>query len=75
MGLAGFVDHGGAWYDMHRAGPAPTSASGSDSSASRAADANTTRLDLAYRFKNDQEKAGWVFVIASGLVFSTQPRQ
>jgi len=75
LGLAGFVDHGGAWYHTDRRRTGTDVGFGLRLSPSRAADANTTRLDLAYRFKNDQEKAGWVFVIASGLVFSTRPRQ
>lgn len=75
MGLAGFVDHGGAWYNNEPRRTGTNVGIGLRLSASRAADANTTRLDLAYRFKNDQEKGGWVFVIASGLVFTTQPRQ
>jgi hypothetical protein len=74
LGLAGFVDHGGAWYDTQDRRTGTNVGLGFRLSASRAADANPTRLDLAYRFKNDRERAGWVFVIASGLVFSTQPR-
>ncbi len=74
LGLATFVDHGGAWYGNQPRRTGTDIGLGLRLSASRAADANTTRLDLAYRFKNDQEKAGWVFVIASGLVFSSNPR-
>jgi hypothetical protein len=74
LGLAGFVDHGGAWYDTQARRTGTNVGVGLRLSASRAADANPTRLDLAYRLKNDREKAGWVFVIASGLVFNTQPR-
>jgi hypothetical protein len=74
LGLASFVDHGGAWYDGFKRRTGTDVGIGLRLSASRAADANPTRLDLGYRFKNDQEKAGWVFVVASGLVFSTQPR-
>lgn len=74
LGLAGFVDHGGAWYHNEARRVGTNVGLGLRLSASRAADANTSRLDLAYRFKNDREKAGWVFVIGSGLVFSTQPR-
>lgn len=74
LGLAGFVDHGGAWYDTQARRTGTNIGVGLRLSASRAADANPTRLDLAYRLKNDREKAGWVFVIASGLVFNTQPR-
>lgn len=74
VGLATFADHGGAWwhYDAKRTGT--DVGIGLRLSASRAADANPTRLDLAYRFENDVQKAGWVFVIASGLVFNTNPR-
>jgi hypothetical protein len=75
LGLAGFVDHGGAWYHNEGRRTGTNVGIGLRLSPSRAADANTTRLDLAYRFKNDRQRAGWVFVIASGLVFSTQPRQ
>lgn len=74
LGLAGFVDHGGAWYAGQPRRTGTDVGIGLRLSPSRAADANPTRFDLAYRFKNDQEKAGWVFVVASGLTFSTQPR-
>lgn len=74
LGVAGFVDHGGAWYNGSDRRTGTNLGLGLRLGPSRAADANPTRLDLAYRFKNDREKAGWVFVVASGLVFSTQPR-
>ena len=74
LGLAGFVDHGGAWYNGDPRRTGTNLGLGLRLSASRAADSNPTRLDLTYRLKNDRQKAGWVFVVASGLVFSTQPR-
>lgn len=74
LGVAGFVDHGGAWFNDEPRRTGTNLGLGLRLSASRAADANPTRLDLAYRFKNDRQNAGWVFVVASGLVFSTQPR-
>ena len=74
LGLAGFVDHGGAWWHTDGRRTGTNLGLGLRLGASRAADANPTRLDLAYRFKNDNEKAGWVFVLASGLVFNTNPR-
>lgn len=74
LGIAGFVDHGGAWYNSQDRRTGTNVGIGLRLAASRGADANPTRLDLAYRFKNDQEKAGWVFVVASGLVFNTTPR-
>jgi hypothetical protein len=75
LGLAAFGDHGGAWYDGSKRRTGSDIGLGIRLSPSRAADSNPTRLDFAYRFKNDREKAGWVFVFASGLVFSTTPRQ
>jgi hypothetical protein len=74
LGAAAFVDHGGAWFHTEARRTGTDVGLGLRLSPSRAADANPTRLDLAYRFKNDAQKAGWVFVVASGLVFSTQPR-
>ncbi len=74
LGVAGFVDHGGAWYSGQPRRTGTNLGLGLRLSPSRVADANQTRLDLAYRLKNDRERAGWVFVIASGLTFSTQPR-
>ncbi len=74
IGVAGFVDHGGAWFKDSKRRTGTNLGLGIRLGPSRVADANQTRLDLAYRFKNDQEKAGWVFVVASGLVFNTQPR-
>lgn len=74
IGVAGFVDHGGAWFQGDKRRSGTNLGLGLRLGPSRVAEANQTRLDLAYRFKNDQEKAGWVFVVASGLVFNTQPR-
>jgi len=74
LGAATFVDHGGAWYAGSDTRTGTDVGLGLRLAPSRAADANTTRLDLAYRFDNDRLKAGWVFVFASGLVFSTSPR-
>lgn len=74
LGVAGFVDHGGAWYNGDPRRTGTNLGVGLRLSPSRAADSNPTRLDLTYRMKNDRQKAGWVFVVASGLVFNTQPR-
>lgn len=74
LGVAGFVDHGGAWYNGDPRRTGTNLGIGLRLSPSRAADSNPTRLDLTYRMKNDRQKAGWVFVVASGLVFNTQPR-
>ena len=74
LGLAAFIDHGGAWFHNEAQRTGTDIGLGFRLSPSRAADANTTRLDLAYRMKNDRQKAGWVFIVASGMVFNTQLR-
>ncbi len=75
IGVAGFFDHGGAWFHNEARRTGTNIGFGIRLSPSRAAGANATRLDMVYRFRNDAQRAGWVFVIASGLVFNTQPRQ
>ena len=74
LGAAAFVDHGGAWYAGAPKRNGTDVGLGIRLAPSRAADANTTRMDLAYRFDNGRLKSGWVFVFASGLVFSTSAR-
>ncbi len=74
FGLAGFGDHGGAWY---RGTPRR---SGSDLglglrlSSSRSAELDPVRIDFAYRFRNDANGKGWIVVIAKGFVFSSTMR-
>jgi outer membrane protein assembly factor BamA len=68
--LAGFVDYGGAWYDgsPHRTGT-DLGAGLRVGSIRLPSIAGAFRLDLARRFKNDVEPAGWVFVFGSGFAF------
>ncbi|HTS88503.1 MAG TPA: hypothetical protein VMG41_08435 [Gemmatimonadales bacterium] len=75
LGVAAFADHGGAWWNYEGRRTGTDVGLGIRIGPSRAANANPTRLDFAYRFKNDAQRAGWLFVISSGLVFSTQFRQ
>ena len=75
LGVAGFVDHGGAWY-----GGSP-SRSGTDAGlglrigASRSTDTDALRFDLARRFGNDAQGAGWVIIVGKGFVFSPVGRR
>ena len=68
--LAGFVDYGGAWYvgSPHRTG-ADIGAGIRVGSVRLPSVAGAMRADLAWRFKNDVEPAGWVFVFGSGFAF------
>ncbi|HEV7389145.1 MAG TPA: hypothetical protein VGN73_11075 [Gemmatimonadaceae bacterium] len=68
--LAGFVDYGGAWYNgsAHRTGT-DLGAGIRVGSIRLPSVAGALRLDIARRFKNDVEPAGWVLVFGSGLAF------
>lgn len=72
VGLAGFVDYGGAWY---RGNPRRTgwdAGVGLRLGPSRASGVEAIRVDLVRRFATDVERAGWVLVIGKGLTFSTR---
>jgi hypothetical protein len=43
--------------------------------ASRSTDTEALRFDLARRFANDAQKAGWVVTVGKGFVFSPVGRR
>lgn len=68
--LAGFVDYGGAWYNGSPRRTGTDVGAGLRVGSIRLPSvAGAFRLDIARRFKNDVEPAGWVFVFGSGLAF------
>ena len=71
VGLAAFVDRGGAWF----AGSAERNGTdvglGLRIGPTRQADLRTTRIDFARRFGDDVEPAGWVIVVGKGFTFRT----
>lgn len=73
IGLAGFVDYGGAWYDGTPRRTGWDAGIGLRLGASRASGVEAIRIDLARRFPNDVERGGWVVVVGKGLTFSTTP--
>ena len=75
LGLAGFVDHGGAWYEGSRRRLGWDAGLGLRVGASRASDTEALRFDLARRFANDAQDAGWVVTVGKGFVFSTVGRR
>jgi hypothetical protein len=74
LGIAGFVDHGGAWYSGSRRRLGWDAGVGLRVGASRSSDTPALRFDLARRFANDVEAAGWVVTVGKGFAFSTPSR-
>lgn len=74
LGLAGFVDHGGAWYAGFPRRVGWDAGIGLRVGASRSADTPALRFDLARRFATDVEKAGWVVSVGKGFPFATPTR-
>jgi hypothetical protein len=70
LGVAGFVDHGGAWYAGTPRRLGWDAGMGLRLGASRASDTEALRFDLARRFGNDAQEAGWVVTVGKGFVFS-----
>jgi hypothetical protein len=75
LGVAGFVDYGGAWYagDPRRTGW--DAGVGLRLGASRASDTDALRFDLAHRFANDVEQGGWVVTVGKGFAFNASARR
>jgi hypothetical protein len=74
LGIAGFVDHGGAWYAGSPRRTGWDAGVGLRLGASRSTDVPALRFDLAHRFANDVEKAGWVLTVGKGFPFSGPSR-
>ena len=58
IGIAGFVDYGGAWYAGSRRRTGWDTGIGVRLGASRSSDTGAVRLDLAHRFANDVDDGG-----------------
>ncbi|MGH7526105.1 MAG: hypothetical protein ACREMX_05330, partial [Gemmatimonadales bacterium] len=70
LGVAGFVDHGGAWYAGSRRRVGWDAGVGLRVGTSRSSDTEALRFDLAHRVGNDAEASGWVVTVGKGFVFS-----
>jgi hypothetical protein len=74
LGVAGFVDHGGAWYAGSPRRTGWDAGLGLRVGASRSTDTPALRFDLAHRFANDVEKGGWVVTVGKGFAFTSLTR-
>jgi hypothetical protein len=74
LGVAGFADHGGAWYSGSRRRVGWDAGIGLRLGANRSSDTDALRFDLAHRFANDVEQAGWVLTVGKGFAFTAPSR-
>jgi hemolysin activation/secretion protein len=74
IGLAGFADYGGAWYHGEPRRTGWDAGIGLRFGPTRATDIQSSRVDLAYRARNDVQPGGWVLVVGKGFVFSMNGR-
>lgn len=74
LGLAGFLEYGGAWYHDTPRRTGWDFGFGFRFGPTRTNNVRNTRLDFAYRAKNDAQKGGWVIIFGSGFPFSSSGR-
>lgn len=74
IGVAGFVDHGGAWYAGSPRRTGWDAGVGLRVGASRSSDTPALRFDLARRFATDVDQAGWVLTVGKGFAFAAPVR-
>ena len=70
LGIAGFADYGGAWYQGSTRRTGWDVGLGLRVGASRSTDARALRLDLGRRDGDAEREQGWILSIGSGLTFS-----
>jgi hypothetical protein len=74
LGLAGFLDYGGAWYAGTKRRTGWDFGAGLRFGPTRTTSVRNTRLDFAYRVKNDAQRGGWVLIFGSGFAFPASGR-
>ncbi len=71
VGIAAFADRGGAWFAGSPERSGTDVGVGLRIGPTRQADLRTMRIDVARRFANDVQPAGWVVVVGKGFTFRT----
>lgn len=74
IGLAGFVDYGGAWYHGAKRRTGWDFGVGLRFGPTRATDVRSSRVDLAYRVRNDVGTGKWILIVGQGFAFSPNGR-
>ena len=74
LGVAAFVDYGGAWYAGQGRRTGLQAGAGFRIASSRSPGVEAVRVDLARRFATAGESAGWAIVIGKGFPFQGNGR-
>ena len=74
IGLGAFIDYGGAWWHGSARRSGTDFGLGLRFGPTRATNTKSTRVDFAYRVKNDAQSGGWVVVVGAGFAFSSSYR-
>ena len=69
LGLAGFVDYGGAWYPEQDPRWGGNVGVGLRTGSARSSGAQTGRIDFGYRFGQEVTGSRWVFSLGTGFNF------
>ena len=70
LGIAGFVEYGGAWYQGSPTRTGVDAGFGLRFGSLRATSLKgAARIDLAYRFGNSATPSGWTIVLGTGFPF------
>ena len=69
LGVAGFVDYGGAWYPDQDPRSGGNFGVGLRTGSARASGAQTGRIDIGYRFGPDVTGSRWAFSLGTGFNF------
>ena len=71
LGVAAFIERGGAWFQGSPARTGTDAGVGLRLGSTRRADVRASRIDLVRRFASDVERAGWVIVVGKGFTFGS----
>lgn len=69
LGVAGFLDYGGAWYPEQDPRSGGNVGLGLRTGSARASGAQTGRIDFGYRFGPEVTGSRWVFSLGTGFNF------
>jgi hypothetical protein len=69
LGIAGFLDYGGAWYPEQDPRWGGNFGVGLRTGSARASGAQTGRIDIGYRFGSDFTGSRWAFSLGTGYNF------